>query len=128
MDNYNRSLREKLGLKDSIKVKEDLIETAVKTLGIEVVPYNMLDEKPQQLNNPRMPFPSLRFLPLEMVVQALIDTNGTIVVCQMSKTSGIKAFDVVVINAFQKTKFTPPKQHGQKVYTIMARPLKFSVR
>jgi len=128
MDNYNKSLREKLGLTDSIKVKDDLIETTVKTLGIEVVPYNTLDEKPEQLNNPQMPFPGLRFLPLEMVIQVLIDTTGTIVACQMSETSGINAFDAIVLDAFQKTKFTPPKQYGQKVYTIMARPLKFGVR
>ena len=128
VDAYNKLLRDELGLKDSIEVKEDLIETAVQTLEIEVVPYNMLDEKAKQLNNPQMPFPGLHSHPVELVVQALIDTNGTVVVCQMLKTSGIKAFDAVVLNAFQKTKFTPPKQHGQKVYTIIARPLKFNVR
>ncbi len=122
MDSYNEALKESLGLKDSIAAEDNAIEITIDTCGIEVVPYYMLDEKPKRLINPKLPFPGLRFLPLEIVVQALIDTNGSVMICQTAKTSGIKAFDAVVLKAVQKMKFTPPKQHGQAVYTIVSMP------
>ncbi len=131
MSSYNERLKDSLGIVDTFE-QTSAIQSIIDTWGIEVVPYQELDEG----LTPVPSFDSLKIPPgiphvftkMIVVVVALIDTTGNVIACDIHKTSGSKLLDSQALRIMQKEKFTIPRKDGKAVFTKVSRPLIFKPR
>ena len=129
VDIYNQALKQELGLIDTVEQEKDRIKAYIDSTGIEVVPYYMLDEKPQPLFDQESQPGYIQFPEsLKAVVKALINTSGNVAVCQILETSGITSFDDMLLKQSIQRKYTPAIYHGEPVYTIITMPYRFEVK
>lgn len=97
---------------------------------IPIVPYWVVEVKPQPVTIPKPPYPDLaRQAGIEgqVVVKALVDVDGSIVDAEILKSSGNISLDQAAMTAARQSKFTPAKQRDQLVRVWVSIPFKFSL-
>ncbi|MEO0074831.1 MAG: TonB family protein [candidate division WOR-3 bacterium] len=97
---------------------------------IPVVPYWVVEVKPQPINIPKPAYPDLaRQAGIEgnVVVKALVDVDGSIIEVEILKSSGNSSLDQAALSAAREAKFSPAKQRDQFVRVWVSIPFKFSL-
>lgn len=90
---------------------------------MSVCPIYELDEPPQQLN--KITFNHSAHMKPKWKgtakVKLFIDTSGWVQCVELIESSGNKEWDVDVIEAAKRVKFTPAKKSGKRVWSSMQR-------
>jgi protein TonB len=97
---------------------------------IPIVPYWVVEVKPQPVDIPKPSYPDLaRQAGIEgqVVVKALVDVDGSISDVEILKSSGNTSLDQAALSAARNAKFTPAKQRDQAVRVWVSIPFKFSL-
>jgi protein TonB len=97
---------------------------------IPVVPYWVVEVKPQPINIPKPSYPDLaRQAGVEgnVVVKALVDVDGTIIDAEILKSSGNTSLDQAALAAARDSRFSAAKQRDQFVRVWVSIPFKFSL-
>jgi len=97
---------------------------------IPVVPFWKVEVKPQPVNVPTPVYPELaRQAGIEgqAVVQALVDTDGSIIDAKILKSSGNTSLDNEAVQAAMRATFTPAKQRDQAVRVWVSIPYRFTL-
>lgn len=98
---------------------------------IPVIPFWAVEVKPQTKNIPIPTYPELaRQAGIEgqVVVDALVDVDGSVVDVKIRKSSGNTSLDESAMNAARGAQFTPAKQRDQLVRVWVSIPFKFSLK
>ena len=98
---------------------------------IPVVPFWRVEVKPQPVNVPTPVYPELaRNAGIEgqAVVQALVDTDGSIIDAKILKSSGNTSLDNEAVQAAMRATFTPAKQRDQAVRVWVSIPYRFTLQ
>lgn len=98
---------------------------------IPVVPFWKVEVKPTPVNVPTPVYPDLaRNAGIEgqAVVQALVDTDGSVVDAKILKSSGNTSLDNEAVQAAMRATFTPAKQRDQAVRVWVSIPYRFTLQ
>ncbi|UCG43270.1 MAG: energy transducer TonB [candidate division WOR-3 bacterium] len=98
---------------------------------IPVVPFWKVEVKPTPVNVPTPVYPELaRQAGIEgqAVVQALVDTDGSIIDAKILKSSGNTSLDNEAVQAAMRATFTPAKQRDQAVRVWVSIPYRFTLQ
>jgi protein TonB len=97
---------------------------------IPVVPFWRVEVKPTPVNVPTPVYPDLaRNAGIEgqAVVQALVDTDGSVIDAKILKSSGNTSLDNEAVQAAMRATFTPAKQRDQAVRVWVSIPYRFTL-
>ncbi|MEO0092456.1 MAG: TonB family protein [candidate division WOR-3 bacterium] len=97
---------------------------------IPIVPYWVVEVKPQPQYIPKPQYPELaRAAGIEgqVVVKALVDVDGKIIEVEILKSSGNSSLDAAALEAARQATFTPAKQRDQFVRVWVSIPFKFTL-
>lgn len=89
-----------------------------------------VDSMPQMIENVPPVYPdAVKKARIEgdVMIKALVDTNGSVVKVIVGKTSGNESLDSAAVQATYKNKFTPAKQGGKPVAVWVAYKVKFDL-
>jgi protein TonB len=107
----------------------EIIKKPVDT-DIPVVPFWKVEVKPQPVSVPTPNYPELaRQAGIEgqVVVAALVDTDGSIISAEVMKSSGNQSLDQAALEAAYRAKFTPARQRDKPVRVQVSIPYRFSL-
>ncbi|MBS4015218.1 MAG: TonB family protein [Candidatus Latescibacteria bacterium] len=108
---------------------QEIIKKPTET-DIPVVPYWVVEVKPQPISIPKPSYPDLaRQAGVEgnVVVKALVDVDGTIIDAEILKSSGNNSLDQAALSAARDSRFSAAKQRDQFVRVWVSIPFKFSL-
>lgn len=97
---------------------------------IPVVPYWVVEVKPQPISIPKPSYPDLaRQAGVEgnVVVKALVDVDGKIIDAEILKSSGNTSLDQAALAAARDARFSAAKQRDQFVRVWVSIPFKFNL-
>lgn len=97
---------------------------------IPVVPYWVVEVKPQPISIPKPPYPDLAKqagVEGNVVVKALVDIDGKIIDAEILKSSGNTSLDQAALSAAREARFSAAKQRDQFVRVWVSIPFKFSL-
>jgi protein TonB len=98
---------------------------------IPVVPFWKVDVKPRPINIPVPTYPdSVRLAGIEgqAVVDALVDTLGSVADARILKPSGNASLDQSAVDAAMRSKFSPAKHRGKAVRVWVSIPFRFTLQ
>ncbi len=98
---------------------------------IPVVPFWRVEVKPTPVNVPTPVYPDLaRNAGIEgqAVVQALVETDGSVIDAKILKSSGNTSLDNSAVQAAMRATFTPAKQRDQAVRVWVSIPYRFTLQ
>jgi protein TonB len=98
---------------------------------IPVVPFWKVEIKPQPVDIPVPKYPEMaRNAGIEgqTVVEALVNTDGSIGDARVLKSSGNQSLDASAIEAAMRARFTPAKQRDQAVRVWVSIPFRFTLQ
>uniref|UniRef100_A0A7V1EIJ2 Energy transducer TonB n=1 Tax=candidate division WOR-3 bacterium TaxID=2052148 RepID=A0A7V1EIJ2_UNCW3 len=111
--------------------REDVIRTQPKGPEIEVIPYAKVEVKPKPISIPKPEYPELaRKAGIEgkVIVEAIVDTDGSVIGAKIFKSSGNPMLDEAAIAAARRSKFTPAKQRDMFVRVRVNIPFEFKLQ
>jgi len=111
--------------------REDVIRTQPKGPEIEVIPYAKVEVKPKPISIPKPEYPELaRKAGIEgkVIVEAIVDTDGSVIGAKIFKSSGNPMLDEAAIAAARRSKFTPAKQRDMFVRVRVNIPFDFKLQ
>jgi protein TonB len=97
---------------------------------IPVVPFWKVEVKPQPINIPVPTYPDMaRTAGIEgqAVVEALVDTDGTVAKARILKPSGNASLDQAAVDAAMRSRFYPAKQRDKAVRVWVSIPFRFTL-
>lgn len=98
---------------------------------IPVVPFWKVEIKPQPIDIPVPKYPEMaRNAGIEgqTVVEALVNTDGTVGEARVLKSSGNQSLDASAIEAAMRARFTPAKQRDKPVRVWVSIPFRFTLQ
>ncbi|MEO0156386.1 MAG: energy transducer TonB [candidate division WOR-3 bacterium] len=111
--------------------REDIIRTQPTGPEIEVIPYAKVEVKPKPISIPKPDYPELaRKAGIEgkAIVEAIVDTDGSVMEAKIFKSSGNPMLDEAAIAAARRAKFTPAKQRDMFVRVRVNIPFDFKLQ
>ncbi|MEO0124100.1 MAG: energy transducer TonB [candidate division WOR-3 bacterium] len=111
--------------------REDIIRTQPTGPEIEVIPYAKVEVKPKPISIPKPDYPELaRKAGIEgkAIVEAIVDTDGSVIEAKIFKSSGNPMLDEAAIAAARRAKFTPAKQRDMFVRVRVNIPFDFKLQ
>jgi len=111
--------------------REDIIRTQPTGPEIEVIPYARVEVKPKPISIPKPEYPELaRKAGIEgkAIVEAIVDTDGSVIDARIFKSSGNPMLDEAAIAAARRSKFTPAKQRDMFVRVRVNIPFDFKLQ
>jgi len=111
--------------------REDIIRTQPTGPEIEVIPYAKVEVKPKPISIPKPEYPELaRKAGIEgkAIVEAIVDTDGSVMDAKIFKSSGNPMLDEAAIVAARRSKFTPAKQRDMFVRVRVNIPFDFKLQ
>jgi len=111
--------------------REDIIRTQPTGPEIEVIPYAKVEVKPKPISIPKPEYPELaRKAGIEgkAIVEAIVDTDGSVMDARIFKSSGNPMLDEAAIAAARRSKFTPAKQRDMFVRVRVNIPFDFKLQ
>ncbi len=111
--------------------REDIIRTQPTGPEIEVIPYAKVEVKPKPISIPKPEYPELaRKAGIEgkTIVEAIVDTDGSVMDARIYKSSGNPMLDEAAIAAARRSKFTPAKQRDMFVRVRVNIPFDFKLQ
>jgi len=116
---------------ETLRKETSGIVTCDESLKIDTFSFSevdKIDEKPKQISSPKAKWPEgERGEFANIVVGALVDTNGSVIDAIILKTGGNRIFDDRALTAIRKAKFTPAKHNGKLVRVWLAVPIVFTL-
>jgi len=97
---------------------------------IPVVPFWKVEVKPKPIDIPVPTYPDMaRTAGIEgqAVVEALVDTNGTVADARILKPSGNASLDQAAVDAALRSTFSPAKQRDKAVRVWVSIPFRFTL-
>jgi len=112
--------------------KTNVVEVVRRTeeTDIPVVPFWKVEVKPKPINIPVPTYPDMaRTAGIEgsAVVEALVDTNGTVADARILKPSGNASLDQAAVDAAMRAKFSPAMQRDKAVRVWVSIPFRFTL-
>ncbi len=98
---------------------------------IPVVPFWKVEIKPQPIDIPVPKYPEMaRNAGIEgqTVVEALVNTDGTVGEARVLKSSGNQSLDASAIEAAMRARFTPARQRDKPVRVWVSIPFRFTLQ
>jgi len=98
---------------------------------IPVVPFWKVEVKPQPINIPVPTYPDMaRTAGIEgqAVVEALVDTDGSVADARILKPSGNASLDQAAVEAAMRSKFSPARQRDKAVRVWVSIPFRFTLQ
>jgi protein TonB len=98
---------------------------------IPVVPFWKVEIKPQPVDIPVPKYPEMaRNAGIEgqTVVEALVNTDGSIGDARVLKSSGNQSLDAAAVEAAMRARFTPAKQRDKAVRVWVSIPFRFTLQ
>jgi TonB family protein len=98
---------------------------------IPVVPFWKVEVKPQPVDIPVPKYPEMaRNAGIEgqTVVEALVNTDGSIGDARVLKSSGNQSLDASAVEAAMRARFTPAKQRDKAVRVWVSIPFRFTLQ
>jgi len=98
---------------------------------IEVIPYDMLEKKPEPVFSPVPKYPEFaKMAGVEgmVVVKSLIDIDGSIMRTEILESSRCSDLDLSALICAMKARFTPAMQRNKMVRVWVSRPYMFKLR
>lgn len=111
--------------------REDIIRTQPTGPEIEIIPYAKVEVKPKPISIPKPDYPELaRKAGIEgkAIVEAIIDTDGSVLEAKIFKSSGNPMLDESAIAAARRSRFTPAKQRDMFVRVRVNIPFDFKLQ
>ncbi len=110
---------------------EDIIPTKPVGPDIEILPYQVVEIKPQPVYMPMPQYPSLALqagIEGKTVVRMLVDVDGRVIDVQVIKSSGSSLLDESAVSAARNATFTPARQRDRLVRVWVARMIEFKIK
>jgi TonB family protein len=95
---------------------------------VEIIPFHMLDKKPELLSRPRLDMPPEAVAVGaggKVRVKGLIDIDGTVMKVEILKSSGNEYLDRTAKAHLKQCRFTPAEYRGYKVRAWIVMPFDF---
>ncbi len=111
--------------------REDIIRTQPTGPEIEIIPYAKVEVKPKPISIPKPDYPELaRKAGIEgkAIVEAIIDTDGSVLEAKIFKSSGNPMLDEAAVAAARRSRFTPAKQRDMFVRVRVNIPFDFKLQ
>jgi TonB family protein len=99
--------------------------------GIEVLPYYLVEKKPNPIFSPIpiYPYPAEKAgIQGTTVVKSLVNIDGNIIITKILKTSRCSYLDLAALICAMKARFSPAMQRDKAVKVWVSRPYKFEFR